>query len=122
MRGKKKTWGTRGNQTYGAYSNFTHSALDSHYHTTEQDISTSTEHDLTALCTALTTCQEALDQPWLRLAARQEAIEGTDERAREVQRAVEYCQKAVGKREAIGQRGLYFTLPHRFHMDSTWTP
>ena len=69
------------------------------------NVSNSTEHDLTALRTALTTRQEALDQPWLRLAARQEGIEGTDERAKEVQRAVEYRQEAVGQREAIGQRG-----------------
>ena len=64
-------------------------------HTTEQDISNSTERELTALRATLTTRQEALDQHWLRLAAKQEGIEGTDERVREVQRAVGYREDAA---------------------------
>jgi hypothetical protein len=54
---------------------------------------------------ALLTCQEALDQCELGLVARQEGVEGMDERAREVQRAVGCREEAVGQHEeAIGQR------------------
>jgi hypothetical protein len=45
---------------------------------------------------ALLTCQEALDQGELGLVARQERIEGINERVREVQSAVGYREEAVG--------------------------
>ena len=82
-----------------------HSALDAQSHITEHDISNSTEPDLTVLRATLTTRQEALDQLELGLAARQERIEGMDERVREAQRAVGYREEAVGRREeAVGRR------------------
>ena len=82
-----------------------HSAMDSHFHTTEQDVSNSTEHDLTVLRATLITRQEALDRRELGLAARRERIEGTDERAREMQRGVGYREEAVGRHEAaVGRR------------------
>ncbi|KIJ97339.1 hypothetical protein K443DRAFT_9990 [Laccaria amethystina LaAM-08-1] len=51
---------------------------------------------VTALRMALLICQEALDQCELGLVARQERIEGINERVREVQRAVGYREEAVG--------------------------
>ena len=74
-----------------------HSALDWH--------SYRIEHDHTALRTTFITRQEALDQHEVGLAARQERIERTDGRVREMQRAVGCREEAVGRHEeAVGRR------------------